>query len=86
MEQLVQSSSVLPSAGTLSDQGGVSSEDHTFSDTPISLPTDFSIVELEKNMLLDSMHKTVRVQTIYLIEWIYFDFLCSYILKIPTKQ
>lgn len=46
MNELVKSGLVFPSTVALSDEGGVSGKDHTFSDTAIPFTTDLPIVEL----------------------------------------
>lgn len=46
VNELVKSGLVFPSTVALSDEGGVSGKDHTFSDTAIPFTTDLPIVEL----------------------------------------
>ena len=49
MEDLVQPSAVLPSAGTLSNQGRVGRKDHALPDTTVPLATDLAVVELHED-------------------------------------
>ena len=46
VQQLVETCAILPSTGALSNQGGVSGEDDSFSHTTVAFATNFSIVEL----------------------------------------
>ena len=50
MEQLVESCSVLATAGALTNQGRVRGKDDSFSHSTIAFATDFAVAELDVSM------------------------------------
>lgn len=52
VEDLVQPCAVLPSAGALPDQRGVSGKDHALPDTTVPLPANLAIVELHEDQIV----------------------------------